>query len=83
VIRKEDQNQFSLLSRFTAKHSDVLDCKMTGGRTDLKIEPQAEFPLSQTSAAFGDRVAPISVTIYSTYKLIHPDDGVMNDRKWE
>ena len=130
-----------LLSRFTAKHSAVLACKVEGGRiaewprvfatmlrspkgnltlavvndapasqnvsielrgltkntrlhryavseadrdrADLKIEPQAEFPLSPTSAAFRDRVAPMSVTIYSTYKLAHSDNGVTNDTKRE
>ncbi|MGD0090781.1 MAG: hypothetical protein ABSE73_12750, partial [Planctomycetota bacterium] len=126
-----------LLSRFTAKHSGVLSCKVEGGtsgkwprlfaaalrspkghltlavvndapgpcalvfdvrglakelrvyrysvgmgernRTDVKIEPQAEFPLPPTSAAFKDQVGPLSVTVYSTYRLAHADDGVMGE----
>jgi len=130
-----------LLTRFTAKHSDVLACKVDGAvsgkwqrvfatalrspkgnftlavvndaptacdlvfeirvprssriaakdlrlyrysvsrseqdRADVRLDPQAEFPLSQTPAQFKDSVAPLSVTIYSTYKLAHADDGVI------
>jgi hypothetical protein len=124
-----------LLSRFTAKHSDVLACQLDGGRSgkwprvfaaalrspkgqltlavvndapepyeatfeirglakdgkllryrvgqkekgraDVKVEPQAEFPLAAASATFKDQVAPLSVTVYSTYRLTHTDDGVM------
>ena len=123
-----------LLSRFTAKHSDVLACKLDGGRSgkwprvfaaalrspkgqltlavvndapeaweatfelrglpkdaklfrysvgqkekgraDVKVDPQAEFPLTPASATFKDQLAPLSVTVYSTYKLAHGDDGV-------
>jgi hypothetical protein len=46
-------------------------------RTDVMIEPQAEFALPQGTAAFKDRVAPMSVTVYSTYKLAHAADGVI------
>jgi len=124
-----------LLSRFTAKHSAVLACKVDGGvsgkwqrvfaaalrspkgnfslavvndapdpcplefdirgaardmklyrysvglgerdRADVRIDPQAEFALSQTPAGFKDSAAPMSVTVYSTYTLAHADDGVI------
>ena len=124
-----------LLSRFTAKHSDVLACQLDGGildkwqrvfavalrspkghltlaivndgtrgfeltvtlsglakaaqfyryritdqdrdRADLKIEPQAEFPLTVAGAASRDQLKPRSVTIYSTYKLAHSDPGIV------
>ena len=46
-------------------------------RADLRIEPEAGFPLSSSSASFKDRVAPMSLTIYSTYKLRHADNGVI------
>ena len=123
-----------LLSRFTAKHSDVCACTVSGGRigpwprvfaamlrspkghltlavvndapnafavtfdlrglaaarklyrysvnqsesdrADLKIEPQAVFSLTPTTATFQDRVAPMSLTVYSTFKLAPSDDGV-------
>ena len=122
-----------LLPRFTAKHSDVLACTVTGGRVgpwprvfaamlrspkgnltlavvndapqafegafdlrglgqprrlhryavtepdraDLKIESQTKFSLTQDAATYHDRVAPMSLTIYSTYKLGAADDGVI------
>ena len=124
-----------LLSRFIAKHSDVLDCRVEGGkvdpwqrvfaaalrspkgnltlavvndakteykasfelrelakdctlyrysvdqtdrdRDDLKIDSQAEYRLPRDASTFTDRLAPMSVTVYSTYKLTHSDDGVM------
>jgi hypothetical protein len=123
-----------LLSRFTAKHSDVLACRVEGGRSaagqrvfaaalrspkgnltlaivndakteyglswelrgmaqdrtlyrygvhegqrdraDLTIDPQTRYPLSSTAATFQDRLPPMSLTIYSTYRLAHCDDGV-------
>jgi len=126
-----------LLTRFIAKHSDVLACKVEGGlsgkwqrifatalrspkgnftlavvndapnscevawdvrgapkdmtlyrysvgrgewdRADVKIAPQAEFPLAQAAAGFKDSVAPMSVTVYTTYRLAHTDDGVITE----
>jgi hypothetical protein len=46
-------------------------------RADLKIDPQAQYQLSRTAATFQDRLAPMSLTIYSTYKLADSDDGVI------
>ena len=46
-------------------------------RDELKIDPQAEYRLPRTASTFTDRLAPMSVTVYSTYKLTHSDDGVM------
>jgi hypothetical protein len=46
-------------------------------RADVRIDPQAEFRLSPAKAAFKDRLAPRSITVYSTYKLPHSADGVM------
>ena len=124
-----------LLSRFTAKHSDVLGCRVEGGRSgawqrvfatalrsphgnltlaivndakteygvslelhdiakdsmlyrysihsaqrdraDLRIDPQTQYRLSRTATTFKDRLAPMSLTIYSTYRLADSDDGVM------
>lgn len=124
-----------LLSRFTAKHSEVLGCRVDGGRSgtwqrvfatalrgphgnltlavvndakaeygvslelcgiaqdstlyrysiresqrdqaDLRIDPQTQYRLSCTAPVFKDRLAPMSLTIYSTYKLANSDDGVM------
>ena len=124
-----------LLPRFIAKHSDVIECRVAGGRVgewqrvfaamlrspngsltlavvndapnafdlavdfrglpgrrklhrysvsqserdraDLKIEPQQTFSLAKNAATFQDRIAPMSLTIYSTHKLAHSDDGVI------
>ena len=124
-----------LLSRFTAKHSDVLGCRVDGGRSgdwqrvfaaalrsphgnltlavvndakteysvslelrgaakdstlyrysiheaqrdraDLRIDPQTQYRLSRTAPTFKDRLAPMSLTIYSTYRLADSDDGVV------
>ena len=124
-----------LLSRFTAKHSDVLRCRVEGGRSgdwqrvfavalrspkgnltlavvndakaeyevslelrslakartlyrysvdetqrdraDLRIDPQGRYRFTDTAQAIKDRLAPMSLTIYSTYKLAHADDGVI------
>ncbi len=124
-----------LLSRFIAKHSDALDCRVDGGkagpwqrvfaaalrspkgnltlavvndakaeykasfevrgiakdsrlyrysvnetdrdRDELKIDPQAEYRLPRAASTFTDRLTPMSVTVYSTYRLTHSDDGVM------
>ena len=48
-------------------------------RDELKIDPQAEFRLARAASTFTDRLAPLSVTVYSTYKLTHSDDGVVAD----
>jgi hypothetical protein len=123
-----------LLSRFTAKHSTVLGCRVTGGtvgphervfaaslrspkgnltlavlndaergwdatidfrtlpatsrlyrydvsqadkdRTDLTIRPQAEFGVTGAASSFHDKLAPQSLTIYTTYRLEHADAGI-------
>lgn len=46
-------------------------------RADVQIDPQAEFRLSPAAAAFKDRLAPRSVTVYSTYRLPHAVAGVI------
>ena len=48
-------------------------------RADMTIDPQAAFALSPVSAGFKDRLEPMSVTVYSTYKLAHAADGVIAD----
>ena len=45
-------------------------------RPDVELDPQAQFTVRGKSS-FSDRVAPMSVTVYSTYKLMHTDSGVM------
>ena len=127
---------FGLLSRFTAKHSEVLSTNVEGGevdpwqrvfaatlrspkgnltmvvvndapsafdveyevrglqgktsmyryavteqekdrdRADVKLDRLAQFGVSGQSR-FADQVAPMSVTVYSTYKLAHADPGVI------
>ncbi|HEY3324395.1 MAG TPA: polysaccharide lyase family protein [Planctomycetota bacterium] len=124
-----------LLTRFTAKHSEVLDCKVEGGKSgqfqrlfaaalrspkgnltlaivndaansieisadlrglakdaklyrysfsskqkelaDVKVEAEGEFALTATAATLKDRIEATSITVYSTYKLAHGDDGVI------
>jgi len=126
-----------LLTRFIAKHSDVLACRVEGGKddrwqrvfaaalrspkgnltfavvndaptafdltlevaglakdvklcrysfgeaerdkADVKVEPQAEFALTPAAASFKDKIAPTSITVYSTYKLAHTDDGIISE----
>jgi hypothetical protein len=38
--------------------------------------PQAEFVLTRASS-FRDKLAPESLTIYTTYRLEHSDPGIM------
>ncbi|MEN6458957.1 MAG: hypothetical protein ABFC63_08495 [Thermoguttaceae bacterium] len=45
-------------------------------RADLKIHPQQAFKIASDSP-FQDRLAPMSLTIYSTYQLAHDAPGVM------
>ena len=45
-------------------------------RADLRIDRLAQYRLSRTAATFKDRLAPMSLTIYSTYLLSRSDDGV-------
>ncbi|MCE5268755.1 MAG: hypothetical protein LLG00_12805 [Planctomycetaceae bacterium] len=126
-----------LLSRFTAKHSDVFRCTVDGGRigkwprvfaaalrspkgnvtllvinhaeepfdasfrfrgltnacrlhrysmnqslrdrADLKINPEADFRLTAAAPTLKDRLAPMSLTVYSTYAFRDSDDGVTAD----
>ena len=44
-------------------------------RVDLTIEPLAQYRLSRGAASFKDRLAPMSLTIYSMYRLSRSDDG--------
>ncbi len=124
-----------LLSRFTAKHSTVLACDVTGGkigayprvfaaplrspkgnltlavvnnsdhawdatidlhgvtastslycyevskadkdRTDLAINPKAEFVVTRETPLFRDKLAPESLKIYTTYRLEHSAPGII------
>jgi hypothetical protein len=43
-------------------------------RADLTIESKAEFPVGGASPAFQDKLAPESLTVYSTY-LLKPSDA--------
>ena len=128
---------YGMLSRFTAKHSNVLRCRVEGGdvgkhrrvfatalqsprgaftlavvndapqawnlsvqldelkhpiqlyryevsqkdadRNDLAIEPKADFKLSADATSFSAAISPMSVTIYTTYKLDHAAPGVICD----
>ncbi len=46
-------------------------------RADLKIEPAGDFPLSADATTFTDRLPPSSLTIYTTYKLVHSAPGII------
>ena len=54
--------------------------KQEQDRTDLRIDPQEDFHIALT-ATLKDRLAPMSLTVYSTYRLIHDDPGVMAEHK--
>lgn len=49
-------------------------------RADVKINPQAEPPLQPGKAVLKDRLAPMCFTVYSTYRLTHQDDGIMEEK---
>jgi hypothetical protein len=126
-----------LLSRFTAKHSTVFSCQVTGGtiephqrvfavplrspkgnvtlavindanqgwdatvdiravaantrlyrydvsradqdRTDVTISPKNEFVVGGASSSFRDKLAPESLTIYTTYRLEHSAPGIITE----
>ena len=48
-------------------------------RNDLAIEPKADFKLSADATSFSAAISPMSVTIYTTYKLDHAAPGVICD----
>lgn len=48
-------------------------------RTDLTIDPTAEFVATQASTPFHDQLPPESLTIYTTYRLKHADGGIAAD----
>jgi len=126
-----------LLTRFSARHSDVLACEVRGGReanwqgifsaalrsrkgnltiavvndaeaqfdarlhldhlgdkvllyryrvsqrdrdrADLRIEPQGNIVLSPDSPDAQDQLPPMSLTVYSTWKLDHAQPGIITD----
>jgi len=48
-------------------------------RPDLQIDPLRTVRITRGSAAFSDRLPPMSITIYSTWKLAHPTSGIVED----
>jgi hypothetical protein len=48
-------------------------------RPDVRIDPQAEFRIAPSATALKDRLAPMSLTVYSTYRLTDADPGVTAD----
>jgi alpha-L-arabinofuranosidase len=46
-------------------------------RADVQVAPQREFALSTGHAALSDRLAPRSVTVYSTHHLAPSAPGIM------
>ncbi len=49
-------------------------------RADLRIESDRNIDLSVGKAIFTDRAAPLSLTIYTTYKLRHAEPGITIER---
>jgi hypothetical protein len=45
----------------------------------LRIDPKAEYPLDPARAGFSETLPPMSLTVYSTYKLAHADRGVTSE----
>ncbi|MBN2294497.1 MAG: hypothetical protein JXM70_18860 [Pirellulales bacterium] len=45
--------------------------------TDLTIEPEADVEVSAENAIFSANISPMSLTIYTTYKLSHNEKGVI------
>jgi hypothetical protein len=129
---------YGLISRLTAKHSTILDCKRTGGqvggtnrvfatvlkspkgeltcivvndaprewtvefslqetgdrplykyqvtpeekdRPDLQINPLRTLTASGDPLQFSDRLPPMTLTVYSTWKLKHSDRGILGDSR--
>jgi hypothetical protein len=48
-------------------------------RTDLVIDPKAEFMMTTAKPTLQDRLAPESLTIYTTYQLKHSEPGITAD----
>jgi hypothetical protein len=46
---------------------------------DVKINPEAVYPLDSSSGNLNDTLPPGSLTIYSTYKLNHDEPGVISE----
>ncbi|HEY5913263.1 MAG TPA: hypothetical protein VJA21_21940 [Verrucomicrobiae bacterium] len=49
-------------------------------RPDLQIQPLRTIKVTAGSASFADRLPPMSLTVYSTWKLRHSADGIVEDR---
>lgn len=47
-------------------------------RSDLRIDPQKSLRL-EPGVTLRDRLAPQSVTVYSTYRRAHDEDGIIMD----
>ncbi len=48
-------------------------------RADLTIDPQSEFRLTEGANEFRDRLPPMSLTVYTTYRLAHGDPGILDE----
>jgi len=46
-------------------------------RTDLVISPKAEFVVTRSASSFRDKIAPESLTIYTTYRLEPSAPGII------
>lgn len=52
-------------------------------RADLRIHPQKTVAIGENAATFVDRIEPLSLTIFSTYKLGDTDDGIITEGPYE
>ncbi|MEI6646605.1 MAG: hypothetical protein WCP12_11265 [bacterium] len=69
---------FSGLARKTELYRYSFD-KSQKDQVDLKVDPQAEFRLTSKVGLLKDKIAPMSITVYSAQKLVHTDDGIISE----
>jgi len=93
AVVNDAPNEFDLTADIAGFAKDMKLCRYSFGqperdKADLKVEVQAEFPLTvaggtpavqPAAASFKDKIAPLSITVYSVYKLAHTDDGIMSE----
>ena len=48
-------------------------------KEDFQMNPMGSFEVSGSKADFTDNLPPKSITVYSTYKLMHRDPGITGD----
>lgn len=82
AVVNDAPNAFDLTADIAGLAKDAKLCRYSFGeaardKADLKVEVQAEFPLTPAAASFKDKIAPLSITVYSVYQLAHRDDGIM------